>query len=329
MAVDWPRELRHSWPLLRAASSTEVTTSPLPLIIERDPVRAAVDGAGSRHLLVPIGDDNDVRGDDGDGALSVRLRTFTFSRVPLRYVDIVCIRPDLFDQFDEVLVDVLSAIASSPGSAARTAVEVVAKWRALLGIRRGQLLTLVARLSLFAELTVLDIVSRDQTLEAQWWRGPLREPHDIVQPDRAFEVKAVGASSSAVEIHGLRQLDPPGVPLALALVSISEGEDGTPLPDLVDRVLARVSDRGEAIRRLAAAGYSLSDADRYTELFRVDDIGVVTVTSAVPRITAESFGASGPPVGVDGVVYRVGLGSLGGFAVRGEAELRSFARGAS
>ncbi|WP_214401839.1 PD-(D/E)XK motif protein [Pseudonocardia lacus] len=318
---DWARELRHSWPLLRPRTSTEVTTAPLPLTSDAHPVRLGVDGAGARHLLVPLGEGDTTRGDDGEATLSVRVRTFTFARVPLRYLDIVCLRPDLFDLFDDVLIDVLGAIAAADGPAARAAVDIVARWRALLGTRRGQLLTLVGQMSLFAELTVLDLVTRGRPLDIAWWRGPLREPHDIVLPDRAVEVKAVGATSTSVEIHGVQQLEPPGLPLALVLVDVQEDRDGATLPELVGRVLGRVADRGEAGRLLAAAGYSTPDADRYDERFAVTGLGTVEITEAVPRIVPSSFGPDGVPKGIGAVTYHLGLDSLDVHVQRGESAL--------
>lgn len=322
----WERELRHSWPLLQPRSPTEVATAPLQLPCGSDRARVGVDGTGARHLLVPVGDD-DVSDDNAEGALSVRLRTYSFSRTPLRYVDVSCVRPDLFDLFDEILVDVLDTAATAPDTAARTAVDVVGRWRALLDTRRARALTLVGQMSLFAELTVLDVLTRDRTLQVGWWRGPLREPHDIVLPERAVEVKAVGATTTAVEIHGVLQMEPPGLPLALVLTTVSESDSGTTLPGLVEHVLGRVDDRGEAIRLLAAAGYSRSDAERYTERFTVEDIGLVEVTAAVPRIVPASFANAGLPAGIDGVTYRIALDTLDPLIARGEAALLAWAGG--
>jgi hypothetical protein len=324
---DWGRELRHSWPLLRPRSSTEVTTAPLPGVTGRDAVRVGVDGAGARHLLLPLGDGETIRGDDGEATLSVRVRTYTFARVPLRHLDIVCLRPDLFDLFDDVLIDVLGTITAGGATPARTAVDVVGRWRALLGTRRGRLLTLVGQMSLVAELTVLDLLTRDAPLDVSWWRGPLREPHDIVLPDRAVEVKAIGATASTVEIHGLEQLAPPGLPLALVLVEVQEDADGTALPDLVDRMLGRATDRGAMLRLLAGAGYSTSDSDRYDERFAVTGLGTIEVTDAVPRIVASSF-HTGVPAGVTGVTYRIGLDALDPLVLRGESALVAWAGGA-
>ena len=181
-------------------------------------------------------------------------------------------------------------------------------------------------MSLFAELTILDLVTRDTALDISWWRGPRREPHDIVLPGCAVEVKAVGGSSSSVEIHGVTQLQPPGKPLALVLATVAEDDAGVRLPELIDRVLSRVDDRGSAIRLLTAAGYSTSDAERYREAFSVTELAHVVIDETVPRIVPGSFADGAPPAGVDGVNYRIELDALDALAARGETALLTWVR---
>ncbi|MBN9096709.1 MAG: PD-(D/E)XK motif protein [Pseudonocardia sp.] len=321
---DWLRELRHSWPLLRGRSRTEITTLPVPGTAQ-PPVRVGVDGAGYRHLLVPVGAE-EVKVESIEGTLKVDLRTYTFSRVPLRYVDIACLRADLFDLFDEVLADVLENADLATDTRAEASLDVVERWRSLLGTHRSRLLTLVGQMSLFAELTILDLVTRDTALDISWWRGPRREPHDIVLPGCAVEVKAVGGSSSSVEIHGVTQLQPPGKPLALVLATVAEDDAGVRLPELIDSVLSRVDDRGSAIRLLTAAGYSTSDAERYREAFSVTELAHVVIDETVPRIVPGSFADGAPPAGVDGVNYRIELDALDALAARGETALLTWVR---
>lgn len=317
---DWLRELQHSWPLLRGERRTEIATAPLPLGEAGAPVRAGIDGSGARHLLVPVGEE-EIRLDPVEGALLAEIRIYTFARVPLRYVDISCARPDLFGILDEILADVLVGVAAAPQAQARAALEVLGRWRTLLATHRARLLTLVGQMSLIGELTVLDLVTRGEPLDISWWRGPRREPHDIVLPAFAIEVKAIGATSASVEIHGVHQLEPPGVPLALVLATVAESDSGTTLPELVNRVLARVSDRGRAVRLLTAAGYAQADSDRYRERFAVTEIAHAEVTDAVPRIVPRSFGDAGVPTGVDGISYRIDLDVLDGLVARGETAL--------
>jgi len=321
--VDWAVELDHTWPLLETKGSTSIASAPLPIEAGAGSVRVGVDGGQGRHLLVPVGDE-DVRADDVEGALTVLLRTYTFHDTPLRYVDVACTRPDLAHAFDNVLVDVLGQIEHTP-TPAGTTVEALSRWRALLATRRGIKLSLTEQMSLFAELTVLDLVTRGERLSAQWWRGPRREPHDIVTPRRALEVKAVGATSSTVTIHGIDQLEPPGLPLALVVVEVAEDPNGRSLPELIDAVLSRVEDLGEALWLLTAAGFERVDSDRYDERFTVVDVGHVQVSDALPRVVESSFGPAGLPMGVSRVAYHIGLDILDPLLTRGEHALRTWA----
>ncbi len=317
---DWLRELSHSWPLLQGERRTEIATAPLPLGDAATPVRAGVDGTGARHLLVPVGDE-EIRLEPVEGALLAEVRTYTFASVPRRYVDISCSRPDLFRILDEILSDILVGVADAPHAPAHAALHVLEHWRTLLATRRARLLTLVGQMSLVGELTVLDLITRGDALDISCWRGPRREPHDIVLPRLAVEVKAIGTTSTEVEIHGVHQLEPPGVPLALVLATVAQSDSGTTLPELVERILARATDRGRAVRLLTAAGYAQADAERYRERFAVTEIAHTEVTDTVPRIVPKSFGVSGVPAGVDGITYRIELGALDSLVARGETAL--------
>lgn len=323
-ASDWLRELSHSWPTLVPRSATEISTAPLSLTTGPAPIRVAVDGAGARHLLIPTGDE-DVTGDDAEGPLLLRIRTYTFGKVPAHHLDVSCARPDLFDLFDDVLVDILHTAESEPARPAAAARDAVVRWRTLLSTHRARRLTLVGQMAMFAELSVLDLISRDRDLDITWWRGPLREPHDIRLPERALEVKALGATSTEVEIHGMTQMEePPDVPLALVLVTVIEADSGATLPELVGRITSRAGSGGETRRRLAAGGYSEADALWYTERFDVADLAHVPIDAGVPRIVPASFGPTGAPAGIGGVTYRLAMEVLDAHAARGESALMSW-----
>jgi hypothetical protein len=307
------------------SSGTEVSTSQLPLRPADAEVRLGVDGLGSRHLLISVGEGDEPKADNSDGAVAVRIRTYTFGGTPRRFIDVVCSRRDLFDLFDDVLVDVLGTLASDEISApAEAAVHVVQRWRALFATRPQRLLTTTGQMSLVGELHVLGVAHTAALIDVMAWRGPYREPHDIVLPHCALEVKAVGATSSSVEVHGVDQLDPPSIPLALVLVRITEAKDGERLPDVVDRTLAVVSDRAEALKRLAAAGYSPADAEQYEQRFAIHGVDFVIVDDSVPRIVPSSFASGVCPVGVEGVTYQVMLDALDHLLVRGETLLRGW-----
>lgn len=330
MTVNWRRELLHSWPLLAPPAGSQISTTPLKISTAGGRIRIGVDSNGARHLLVPmsIGSD-EPESDDVEGSLLVGVVSHSFNNRGARYVDVGCFRADLFDLFDGVLTDILGEISENvsqnPGL---IAAKVVNRWRNLLELRRQRLLTLVAQMSLFAELHVLNVVAPNEEITTDWWRGPLRESHDLVFPGCAVEVKAVGASAKMIEIHGIRQLNPPaGLQLLLAVATVIESPDGTTLPELIDKVFKRVVDRGAFDRRLAAVGYSHLDRDRFQHRFEIPDLAHLLVAGSVPRIVPESFATGGPPAGVDHLVYTVSLDRLEPFLIRDLHVFSAYARG--
>lgn len=170
--TDWGRELRHSWPLLMSDGDSAIAASPMALSFQSGAVRVGVDGTGTRHLLVPIGDEA-LQLEASEGALAVRVRTYSFSEPPRHFLDVTCTRIDLFDLFDDVLADVLTSLDEKEAAPATRTVEVIDRWRNLLQTRRRQLLSTTAIMSIFGELTVLGIVSGPgaSPIDVECWRG--------------------------------------------------------------------------------------------------------------------------------------------------------------
>lgn len=305
-AVDWRRELSHTWPLLSGSGESRMKSAPVPQTANGSPVLLGRDQEASRHLLVPLGDEQ-VAPSEAVGAVTVRTETYHFAGSPQRYLDIACHRSDMSHLFDEVLVEVLDTITDAPRPAT-SAVHVVGLWRELLRVGRGTILSHVEQMALFAELSVLEQV----VAPANWvdcWRGPHREPHDILAESFAIEVKAIGASSREVEIHGIRQLDPPGRPLWLCLVELDEGETGFTIAELAENMLQDAASL-HFRRLLGLSGYLSTDQGRYTTRFVDPTFSVIEVTSDFPRIVDASFGVGGAPAGLVAVNYKVDLAHI-------------------
>ncbi len=154
--------------------------------------------------------------------------------------------------------------------------------------------------------------------------GPLREPQDLLFPRYALEVKTVGETSKVVEIHGVAQLDAPGVPLALVVATLAESDSGQTLPALVAEVTQRSADKAEIRRRLKVAGYVSTDADEYPQRFDVVSIETVPVGAETPRIVPSSFEASASLGGVNAVQYTIDMLSLRAGASLGVSALREW-----
>lgn len=282
-------------------------------------VRVGVDRSGARHLLVAVTADDQRVPEDVVGALQISRQSYSFDGVKARYLDVECLRADLFDLFDEVLLDIIGAFDDV--RRADTAVEVIERWRSLLSTRGRRMLSQAAQNGLAAELFVLSLVFRGRPVDIESWRGPLGEPHDLLLAECAIEVKAIGPKSQVIEIHGPAQLESPGRPLALVMVELVESEDGLSLATLADEIVRNAADRTAAIRRLNMAGYSPVDAQLYPMKFKIESIRFVAVDGRIPRIVAASFAADIFPSGIAYLNYGVEIAALEPFTIRGETAL--------
>lgn len=295
-------DLFNRWAIIGPTSGEEfLTTSSIETRSGRK-LRMGVDSIGFRHLLIPVGPSDRKVPTDVSGALVLVRQPYKFDGLTSLFLDIKCVRSDLFDVFDELLRDVVKAV--SDGAGADAAIEVVDRWRTLLTARGRRKLSESAQRGLAAELNVLLMVTpAGHSIDVGCWRGPLSEPHDIVLPKCAIEVKSVGAQTRNVEIHGIFQLSPPGKPLALVLVQLIEEQEGETISELAERLVNRAADRSLAQSRLSLAGFSQLDADDYSLRFKVGDILVGDVDGDFPRIAPSSFTNGAAPAGISYLTY--------------------------
>lgn len=313
MTIDWRTELAHSWPLLGEgddAESKDLSAYVLPVDLSFGPVRICLDGFGFRHLLVPCAPRDSVWPDRRESVLRFDVRSYVFGGAADQYVDVMCTRPDLNDLFDDVVVDVLSEISGSDAPAALTA-GVVARWRELFSTRGRVVLSRSAQLGLFGELSILERGYSLRRATANDWLGPLHAPHDFEFADVSLEVKTVGTSSQAVEIHGIDQLEPTAaLPLYLVVVMVSEDEAGESLSEIVARIAAVVPDPAVFQSRLRSAGYAERDASQYGPRLAVDQYLVAKVEAGFPRLVRSSLTVGDLPKGVTDVSYFVDLDEI-------------------
>lgn len=303
-----PDDLSNRWAVMGPTSGHELLTTSVIDTESGQRVRMGVDRRGFRHLLIAIDAGDRKIPDDIVGALVLTRRSYKFGDETSQFLDIECVRADLFDLFDELLRGVIGAVGSGGGSDA--AIEVVDRWRTLLASRGRQRLSESAQRGLAAELLVLFMVSPTGAIDVECWRGPLSEPHDILLPDRALEVKSIGAQSRNVEIHGSAQLAPPGKPLALVLVQLVEGSEGESIPDLANHLLHNSIDRALALSRLSLVGYSAVDSDNYSTRFRIGELLFADVDERFPRIVPNSFVGGIVPDEISYLTYGLTLSAL-------------------
>lgn len=312
-------DLANRWAVIGPSSSGTLLTTSVFELAGGHPARVGVDSVGGRHLIItPSVEDSAAAPDDVLGALQVRQRDYTFDGRTGTHLDIQCVRPDLFDLFDEVVLDIACGV--DPDRPADSALRIIERWRALFAARGKRQLSPQAQAALIAELYVLALAFRDRPVQIASWRGPVGESHDILLPGCALEVKALGEVTTTVEIHGLEQLEPPGVPLALVLVEVVADDSGDTVADVITDILDRADDRARAAGRLARIGFSPADAHSYTVRYRVGTVRTVAIGEAVPRIVPSSFAAD-VPSGVVSVTYTLQVAALVPFARTGESEL--------
>ncbi|MBM0255491.1 PD-(D/E)XK motif protein [Micromonospora sp. 4G55] len=305
-----PTTLERAWAVLVPPRAKELVSFPLEVVCGAEPCRVALDGAGTRHLLVPVGDEA-VSVDFKPAVLGMAVRKLGFGGPAVAYVDVACAESDLFPEFDEVVTDVLEAVsgAQRPASAA---IGAVTRWRRLFRSRLLRGLSRQAKLGLFAELTVLSsLVEADPGFPLEAWRGPLNEPHDFEATARCLEVKGLSAASDAIVVHGLEQLNTHDErPLDLVLLRVVEDPDGRSVGDLVDELRDAVASRAALRTRLSAAGWSKQPDRPDLDTFAIEEVLRLVVGVGTPRLVPSSLGAGALPHGVGDLSYQVDLAAL-------------------
>ncbi|WP_350274841.1 PD-(D/E)XK motif protein [Kribbella sp. HUAS MG21] len=271
--------------------------------------RLAVDRSGARHVLVPVEQDDVLQAQRGS-ALTVEQRDLVFGGTEQSYVDVSCVRSDLYYEFDGVVQDILEAVQDS-SDARRSTLDVVSRWRRLFGAAAVRGLSTEARRGLFAELACLqEFLTVDPELSVDGWRGPLREPHDFELSSVCVEVKASGAISEAVRVHGLEQLDlHDDKSLYLAVITVVEDAEGRTIPELAEDLRSAVTDPSLFAGRLLSAGWSDEDPGADSR-YLLGAVCVVPVAAGIPRIVRSSLVAGVLPTGVGRVEYSIDRDAL-------------------
>jgi hypothetical protein len=249
--------------------------------------------------------------DPRPAVLGMVTRKLDFGGSVITYVDVSCAESDLFPEFDEVVADVLEAVADARRPAA-AAIDAVMRWRRLFRSSLVRGLSRQARLGLFAELTVLSfLVEADPGLPMDVWRGPLDEPHDFEAAARCIEVKALSAVSDRIIVHGLEQLDThDGRPLDLLLLRVVEDADGRTLNELVDELRGEVASRTDLRARLTAAGWSEEPDRPDFDAFTIQEVHRIVVGPDTPRVVPSSLVTGSPPRGIGDLSYQIDLAAL-------------------
>lgn len=299
-------DLERAWAVLDRPGVAQYSTYPIATL-ETGRVRAGIDAEGRRLLLVPA-EDSVTPPTVPFPMLTIRVERARFADEAGSYLVIRCEDRFLWREFSALGEDIFDAVTDATRPAS-SALEVVARWRRLLAVTRGNRLSPGQRIALFAELVVLrTALLVDRSLGARVWTGPVRASHDFDLSGHHVEVKSVGTSSPAVTIHGIDQLEPParGI-LTLAVALVLENPEGTPIRAVVEDIGSLLDDPTEFTALLARTGWTREDAEIP---YSVAEWLFVDVDEQTPRLVSADLPGGQLREGVSHVSYDVDLDVL-------------------
>jgi hypothetical protein len=293
--------------------SGAMASAELALRVPDGPLRLAVDGAGHRHLLIPV-PAKDPAVDDWHSA-GVRLRTTVrvVDDAVVRFLDLECRRDDLNGVFTGLATEVCAIVAAHRETSAYSLTNILESWRELLSGAR-QRWTVPRLAGLYGELLVLERLLRDDPDATASWVGPSGATQDFSRNTHALEVKtSVSPTGRLVRIHGIDQLErPESGSLALIWARVNALERGVAddIPSCVQRCLASASSAA-LLSRLDQIGLpSLASVELHEISFDLVERRIYEVDSSFPRITPDQFIGHAVPGGVHHVEYIVDLDTV-------------------
>jgi hypothetical protein len=239
------------------------------------------------------------------------LTTLTHGQRAIRFLDVICMSPELEAVFGEVVDDIVRRLADRKDGVAAVA-GALNDFRELLVRPAGSEMDRSRVVGLVAELVLLNRLLDISPSAWRCWRGPAGDRHDFRARDVSLEVKAsLGAGAREVTINGIDQLEPPvGGSLHLAHLVLETVEGGLlTVASLGDRALLRADDPSGLRALLAAVGCTdVHDTAWNRFAFRAEAERLYRVGPGLPRIVPSSFVGGMIPAGIVDATYRIDLG---------------------
>lgn len=303
------------WNVLRAGhidgDGLGIPSLPLGAITKAGPVRLAVGPGGEARLLVPLAAGEKIDALATGSALKIGLTTLMHGQRAIRFLDVICMSPDLEAVFGEVVDDIVRRLADRKDGVTAVA-GALHDFRELLVPPAGSEMDRSRVVGLVAELVVLNRLLDISPSAWRCWRGPAGDRHDFRARDISLEVKAsLGAGAREVTINGIDQLEPPaGGSLHLAHLVLEAVEGGLlTVASLGDRALLRADDPAGLRALLTAVGCTdVHNAAWNRFAFRAEAERLYRVGPGLPRIAPSSFVGGMIPAGIVDATYRIDLG---------------------
>ena len=262
-------------------------------------------------------------------SLSVSVSSFQYGGQHLRFLDIVCLHPELESVFGEVVNEILARIAHGD-DCADAALSTIEDFRALLTRSTASAVTAGMAAGLLAELLVLNRLLDRSPSAWTAWRGPAGDRHDFRAGDASLEVKAsLRSGAPTVIIHGLHQLEvPSGGTLHLIRIVLEPVSDGIlRVSGVVGNAMSKADKPSRLAALLAASGYTDANAQEWDRhAFRNESEKIYEVRTGFPRLTPTVLKEAAAIRGVHDVTYKIDLSVAEGFVcnatVSREVELK-------
>jgi len=228
------------------------------------------------------------------------------------YIALGCTDPGLRRTHACVAADIAESLAGAGADIRVAVMRALGKWRRFWSVP-GAGLSAEAAAGLFGELWFMERWMGLPHGFERW--APIGARHDFRWPAASVEVKTTTVQWQGPATHHIASLDQLAAPetgrlFLFSLQIVGDSLAANTLPGLVDRVRSGVETvPGLAdlfMDRLAGAGYSPAEADRYATPWRIVTEELYAVDGAFPRLTRDSF-PGGLPVGVDEVSYSLSL----------------------
>lgn len=267
---------------------------------------------GAPEVLVTINADQNAP--DGLSGKNIRINksVINYAGRKRKTIRLTCAEPALQQVFAELVADIYRRMRrgrSGQGSVR----DAVTEFRRLLESGATGEVSREQAAGLAAELLVLKDLLQRRSDAWQTWEGPLGGEHDFHHADRSLEVKAsVRREPVSVEIHGIRQLDPPAGGLHLVhQILVPDSGGAVSVPSIVDELNGLVSDPSGFFGRLLEVGYSsFSKAAWERHRFSLGQQRYFRVGDEFPRITPDRLTAGQTDPGVDSVQFSLRLDAL-------------------
>jgi hypothetical protein len=316
-------EIEGLWTELPPAYLNQLSGKRIPSFPAEEPVYAAVDSSGHRHVLVQVPPDSprvQMRSTYGLNVVTEELQVSNFHRAVC--IDLECLTPKHFRTFAALNQDLLEALLNARDRTS-TVKACLDRWRSFWLVNQAGLTREVA-LGLFGELWFLARWLEPIT-EAKLvgWQGPEGARHDFQWDNASFEVKTCATSASLSPIHFISNIDQLSEPErgALYLFSLHVCDDllaSNNLSSLIDLIRTMLSGDEHSLnlfcKKLADVGYSPAHAEYYKRPLRIIAEELYVVGSNFPRLTRRSFGTPLPD-GVQSVSYSLSMAACGQWKV--------------